>query len=51
MTGEDGLTVRCAFSQPTVLEAMVDALAVHRSVTTSLVMSHALRKQVPVRPK
>jgi len=50
ITGEDCFIVRCVFSQPTDLEAIVDALAVHGSVTTSLVLSNAVRKQVPVRP-
>lgn len=51
ITGEDCFIVRCAFSQPADLETIVDALAVHGSVTTSLVLSNAVRKQVPVRPK
>lgn len=50
ITGEDCFIVRCVFSQPADLEAVVDALAVHGSVTTSLVLSNAVRKQVPVRP-
>ena len=51
ITGEDCFIVRCVFSQPADLEAVVDALAVHGSVTTSLVLSNAVRKQVPVRPR
>lgn len=49
VTGEDCFIVRCAFSQPADLETIVDALAVHGSVSTSLVLSNAVRKQVPVR--
>lgn len=50
ITGEDCFIVRCAFSQPADLESIVDALAVHGSVTTSLVLSNAVRKPVPVSP-
>ncbi|AEF46895.1 transcriptional regulator, AsnC family [Serratia sp. AS12] len=51
ITGEDCFIVRCVFSKPNDLEAIVDALAVHGSVTTSLVLSNAVRKQVPVLPR
>lgn len=51
VTGEDCFIVRCAFSRPADLEVIVDALAVHGSVTTSLVLSSPVRKHVPVRPK
>ncbi|MEN0106438.1 MAG: Lrp/AsnC family transcriptional regulator [Pseudomonas sp.] len=48
VTGEDCFIVRCAFSQPADLEKVVDALAVHGAVTTSLVLSNSVRKPVPV---
>lgn len=48
VTGEDCFIVRCAFSQPADLETIVNALAAHGSVSTSLVLSNAVRKQVPV---
>jgi len=44
VTGEDCFIVRCAFAKPEDLERVVDALAAHRSVTTSLVLSHPVRK-------
>jgi Lrp/AsnC family transcriptional regulator, leucine-responsive regulatory protein len=40
VTGEDCFIVRCAFADPKALERVVDALAAHGSVTTSLVLSH-----------
>ncbi|NWB31356.1 Lrp/AsnC family transcriptional regulator [Pseudomonas gingeri] len=51
ITGEDCFIVRCAFAQPADLETIVDALAVHGSATTSLVLSNAVRKPVLVRPR
>lgn len=48
ITGEDCFIVRCAFSQPTDFDSIVDAMAVHGSVTTSLVLSNAVRKRVPL---
>jgi len=46
LTGEDCFIVRCAFAEPQDLERVVDALAAHGSVTTSLVLSSAVRKRV-----
>lgn len=40
VTGEDCFIVRCAFADPKALERVVDALAAHGSVTTSLMLSH-----------
>ncbi|UVJ45625.1 Lrp/AsnC family transcriptional regulator [Pseudomonas sp. LS1212] len=51
ITGEDCFIVRCAFAQPLDLERVVDTLAVHGSVTTSLVLSSAVRKQASPRSK
>ncbi|MBP2839268.1 Lrp/AsnC family transcriptional regulator [Pseudomonas sp. PNP] len=51
ITGDDCFVVRCAFAQPADLEQVVDALAVHGSVTTSLVLSSAVRKPIPVYAK
>jgi len=48
VTGEDCFIVRCAFAEPRDLERVVDALAAHGSVTTSLVLSNAVRKRVPL---
>jgi len=48
LTGEDCFIVRCAFAEPQDLERVVDALAVHGSVTTSLVLSSAVRKRIPL---
>jgi Lrp/AsnC family leucine-responsive transcriptional regulator len=47
VTGEDCFIVRCAFAKPVDLERVVDALAVHGSVATSLVLSSPVRKNVP----
>lgn len=44
VTGQDCFVVRCAIADPTHLERVVDALAVHGSVTTSLVLSSPVRK-------
>jgi Lrp/AsnC family leucine-responsive transcriptional regulator len=46
ITGEDCFIVRCAFADPADLERLVDALAVHGAVSTSLVLSSPVRKQV-----
>ena len=46
--GEDCFVVRCAFAEPHDLERVVDALAVHGTVTTSLVLSTAVRKCAPI---
>ena len=48
VTGEDCFIVRCAIAQPSDLERVVDALAVHGAVTTSLVLSSPVRKAVTV---
>ncbi len=48
VTGEDCFIVRCAIAQPADLERLVDALAVHGAVTTSLVLSSPVRKAVTV---
>ncbi len=42
VTGDDCFVLRCAFGEPGELESVVDALAAHGSVTTSLVLSHPL---------
>ena len=44
VTGDDCFVVRCAFASPADLERVVDALAVHGSVSTSLVLSHPVSK-------
>jgi Lrp/AsnC family leucine-responsive transcriptional regulator len=46
LTGEDCFIVRCAIAEPLDLERVVDALAAHGSVTTSLVLSSPVRKIV-----
>jgi hypothetical protein len=51
VTGEDCFVVHCSRSPPADLETILDALAVHRSVTTPWVLSNAVRKQVSVRPR
>jgi Lrp/AsnC family leucine-responsive transcriptional regulator len=48
VTGEDCFVVRCAFAQPADLERVVDALAAHGSVATSLVLSHPVSKAAPI---
>ncbi len=48
VTGEDCFIVRCSIAQPADLERVVDALAVHGAVTTSLVLSSPVRKAVTV---
>lgn len=51
ITGEDCFFVRCAFSETRDLERLVDRLAVHGVVTTSLVLSNTVRKRAPVSTK
>ena len=46
VTGDDCFVVRCAFEAPEDLERVVDALAVHGSVSTALVLSQAVSKPV-----
>ncbi len=48
VTGEDCFYVRCAIAQPQDLERVVDALAAHGAVKTSLVLSTPVRKNVTV---
>lgn len=48
VTGEDCFVVRCAIAAPGDLERVVDALAVHGAVTTSLVLSGPVHKHVTV---
>ncbi len=48
VTGEDCFIVRCAIAQPADLGRVVDALAAHGAVTTSLVLSSPVRKAVTV---
>jgi Lrp/AsnC family leucine-responsive transcriptional regulator len=44
VTGEDCFIVRCAFAEAEDLERVVDKLAAHGSVATSLVLSHPVAK-------
>jgi len=48
VTGEHCFIVRCAIADPGDLERVVDALAVHGAVTTSLVLSSPVRKVVTI---
>lgn len=48
VTGEDCFIVRCAIAEPADLARVVDALAVHGTVNTSLVLSTAVSKAVTV---
>ena len=48
VTGEDCFYVRCAIAQPQDLERVVDALAAHGAVKTSLVLSTPVRKDVTI---
>jgi len=48
VTGEDCFIVRCAFADPGALERVVDQLAAHGSVSTSLVLSHPVSKPAPL---
>jgi Lrp/AsnC family leucine-responsive transcriptional regulator len=49
VTGQYCFIVRCAIPAPADLERVVDALAAHGAVTTSLVLSSPVRKAVTVR--
>jgi Lrp/AsnC family leucine-responsive transcriptional regulator len=44
VTGEDCFIVRCAFAEAEDMERVVDTLAAHGSVSTSLVLSHPVSK-------
>jgi Lrp/AsnC family leucine-responsive transcriptional regulator len=44
VAGEDCFVVQCAFANPSDLERVVDALALHGSVSTALVLSHPVAK-------
>lgn len=44
VTGDDCFVVRCAFAAGPDLERVMDALAIHGSVTTALVLSHPVSK-------
>ncbi|MGL4575809.1 MAG: Lrp/AsnC family transcriptional regulator [Burkholderiaceae bacterium] len=46
VTGEDCFVLRCAFSLPEDLERVVDKLATHGSVTTSMVLSQPVKKSL-----
>jgi Lrp/AsnC family leucine-responsive transcriptional regulator len=48
VTGDDCFVVRCAFADPKALERVVDQLATHGSVSTSLVLSHPVSKPAPL---
>lgn len=48
VTGEDCFIVRCAIAEPADLARVVDALAAHGAVTTSLVLSSPVNKTVTV---
>lgn len=48
VTGEDCFIVRCAIAEPGDLEHVVDQLAAHGGVTTSLVLSTPVHKHVTV---
>lgn len=48
VTGAHCFIVRCAITDPADLEHVVDTLAAHGSVTTSLVLSSPVRKTVTV---
>ncbi|GKT19411.1 Lrp/AsnC family transcriptional regulator [Acidovorax sp. SUPP2522] len=48
VTGEDCFIVRCAIAEPEDLQSVVDALAQHGAVTTSLVLSSPVRKTTTV---
>lgn len=49
VTGAHCFIVRCAIAEPGDLERVVDSLAVHGAVTTSLVLSNPVAKPVTVR--
>jgi Lrp/AsnC family leucine-responsive transcriptional regulator len=44
VTGKDCFVVQGAFANPSDLERVVDALAVHGSVSTALVLAHPVAK-------
>jgi Lrp/AsnC family transcriptional regulator, leucine-responsive regulatory protein len=44
VTGEDCFVVRCVFAEAEDMERVVDQLAAHGSVSTSLVLSHPVSK-------
>lgn len=46
VTGDDCFVVQCAFAVPEDLERVVDLLAAHGSVTTSLVLSRPVAKAI-----
>jgi Lrp/AsnC family transcriptional regulator, leucine-responsive regulatory protein len=46
VTGDDCFVVRCAVAEPEDLERVVDALAIHGSVATALVLSHPVSKAI-----
>ncbi|RYF40144.1 MAG: Lrp/AsnC family transcriptional regulator [Comamonadaceae bacterium] len=48
VTGQDCFIVRCAIAEPADLERVVDALALHGAVTTSLVLSSPVRKNATI---
>lgn len=48
VTGQYCFIVRCAIPQPSDLERVVDTLAAHGAVTTSLVLSSPVRKTVTI---
>ncbi|MBB1635069.1 Lrp/AsnC family transcriptional regulator [Cupriavidus sp. UME77] len=48
VTGAHCFIVRCAIADPADLEHVVDTLAAHGSVTTSLVLSSPVRKTVTI---
>lgn len=50
VTGDDCFIVRCAFAEPGDLERVVDRLAAHGSVTTSMVLSQPLARGPQVLP-
>lgn len=49
VTGEHCFIVRCAIAEPSDLERVVDSLAVHGSVKTSLVLSNPVNKATTIR--
>jgi Lrp/AsnC family leucine-responsive transcriptional regulator len=48
VTGEDCFVLHCAFGDPQQLERIVDRLAAHGSVTTSVVLSRPVDRAPPV---
>ena len=49
VTGEHCFIVRCAIAEPSDLERVVDSLAAHGSVKTSLVLSNPVNKATTIR--